>query len=68
MSLLHQHVQAILVPITFTPDFLYVMLPNLEPMRHVVLQQKLQHIHPAKLSQPCSDFHQRFQGLPIFRL
>ena len=65
MSLLHQYLQAILVPITFTPDFLDVMLPNLEPMRHVVFQQKLQHRHPAKLCQPCIDY---VQGLTIFRV
>ena len=52
-SLLHQYLQAVLVPITFPPDFLDVVLSNLEPMRHVVLQQKLQHTQPSKCCQPA---------------
>lgn len=54
LSLLHQHLQAGLVSITFPPDFLDVVLPNLQPMRHVVLQQKLQNMLWTTLCQPAT--------------
>ena len=56
MCISHQNLQPMLVPISLSPDLPDMVLADFKPVRHVVLQQELQHsIHFSILCQPAKQ-------------